>query len=90
VTASKPQSDWARLFRMACSLIRQVNSKQTLIDHWTFGGGTALMLHIDHRESRDVDIFLDDPQLLAFLDLKSAISNSRPGRPTTRATGPAF
>lgn len=26
------------------------------------------MLQIDHRESRDVDLFLQDPQLLAFLD----------------------
>lgn len=26
------------------------------------------MLQIDHRESRDVDIFLRDPQLLPFLD----------------------
>jgi hypothetical protein len=26
------------------------------------------MLQIDHRESRDVDIFLADPQLLPFLD----------------------
>ena len=29
-----------------------------MIDSWTFGGGTALMLQIDHRESFDVDIFL--------------------------------
>ena len=27
-----------------------------------------MMLQIDHRESHDVDIFLSDPQLLAFLD----------------------
>jgi len=26
------------------------------------------MLRIDHRESRDIDIFLNDPQQLAFLD----------------------
>ena len=26
------------------------------------------MLQIDHRESHDVDIFIPDPQLLAFLD----------------------
>jgi len=32
------------------------------------GGGTALMLRIDHRESRDIDIFLSDAQHLAFLD----------------------
>ena len=60
--------NWARLFRMACALIRQVNSEQSVIDHWTFGGGTAMMLRIGHRESHDVDIFLSDPQLLSFLD----------------------
>ena len=27
-----------------------------------------MMLQIDHRESRDVDIFLNDPQLLSLLD----------------------
>jgi hypothetical protein len=32
------------------------------------GGGTAMMLHIGHRESHDIDIFLNDPQLLPFLD----------------------
>ncbi|HXL14039.1 MAG TPA: nucleotidyl transferase AbiEii/AbiGii toxin family protein [Bradyrhizobium sp.] len=62
------QADWARLFRIACALIRQVNSEQFIIDHWTLGGGTAMMLQIDHRESQDVDIFLSDPQLLSFLD----------------------
>jgi hypothetical protein len=69
VSASHSQSDWARLSRIAFALIRQVNSgQQSIIDHWTFGGGTAMMLQIDHRESRDVDIFLSDPQLLPFLD----------------------
>jgi hypothetical protein len=60
--------NWARLFRIARALILQVNSDHSVIDHWTFGGGTAMMLQIDHRESHDVDIFLSDPQLLAFLD----------------------
>jgi Nucleotidyl transferase AbiEii toxin, Type IV TA system len=68
VSAPHPQTHWARLFRIALALIRQVNSEQSIIDHWTFGGGIALMLQIDHRESRDVDIFLPDPQLLPFLD----------------------
>jgi nucleotidyltransferase AbiEii toxin of type IV toxin-antitoxin system len=62
------QSGWARLLRIARALIRQVNSDQSIIDHWTLGGGTAMMLQIDHRESRDVDIFLSDPQLLSYLD----------------------
>jgi hypothetical protein len=68
VSALSEQANWARLFRIACTLIRQVNSEQFIIDRWTLGGGTAMMLQIDHRESRDVDIFLPDPQLLPFLD----------------------
>jgi Nucleotidyl transferase AbiEii toxin, Type IV TA system len=68
VNAATHQSDWARLFRIACGLIRQVNSDALIIDHWTFGGGTAMMLQIDHRESHDVDFFLNDVQLLPFLN----------------------
>lgn len=68
MSAPNSSSDWARLFRVACAIIRQVNSKQPIIDHWTFGGGTAMMLQIDHRVSHDVDIFLRDPQVLPFLN----------------------
>lgn len=64
-------ADWARLFRIARSLIKQVNVNERIIDHWTFGGGTAIMLQIDHRESHDVDLFLNDVQLLPFLDPKN-------------------
>jgi hypothetical protein len=28
-------ADWARLFRIACALIRQVNSEQIIIDSWS-------------------------------------------------------
>lgn len=48
--------------------MRQVNAVGPIIEHWTLGGGTALMIQIQHRESDDVDIFLPDPQLLPFLD----------------------
>jgi hypothetical protein len=34
----------------------------------TLGGGTAMILQINHRESNDVDIFFPDAQLLSFLD----------------------
>lgn len=49
-------------------MIRQVNAEREIIDYWTFGGGTAMMLQIDHRISYDVDIFLAAPQVLPFLD----------------------
>lgn len=62
------ESRWGDLFDLAASIIDQANSEFTLVDRWTFGGGTALMLHIDHRESFDVDIFFEDPQLLPYLN----------------------
>lgn len=39
-----------------------------MLDRWSFGGGTALMLQIGHRESFDIDIFIDDPQVLPYLN----------------------
>jgi Nucleotidyl transferase AbiEii toxin, Type IV TA system len=67
VSSERP-SEWKRLFRIARDLIDQANRDEEVIRHWTFGGGTAMMLQIGHRESRDVDIFLPDPQLLPFLN----------------------
>lgn len=66
--ADAQPADWKWLLRAAHGLIAQVNSPVSLIDNWALGGGTALMLRIDHRESHDVDIFLDDAQLLGFLN----------------------
>jgi Nucleotidyl transferase AbiEii toxin, Type IV TA system len=71
VSGADRSSDWARLFRIARSLIKQVNSNERIIEHWTLGGGTAIMLQIDHRDSHDVDLFLNDAQLLPFLDPKN-------------------
>lgn len=62
------ESKWTDLFDRATSIIDQANREFNLIDSWTFGGGTALMLQIDHRESFDVDIFVQDPQLLPYLN----------------------
>ncbi len=39
---------------------------------WVLGGGTALMLHANHRLSRDIDAFIDDPQYLALLSPETA------------------
>ena len=61
-------AQWQKLLLLACDLIDQVNHEHKIIDEWTFGGGTALMLQIGHRESDDIDIFLDDHQVLPYLD----------------------
>ena len=68
MTAPKHPSEWKKLFSMACSMIEQVNERHNIIDSWTFGGGTAMMIQMDHRESHDVDIFISDPQILPFLN----------------------
>jgi hypothetical protein len=34
---------------------------------WAFGGGTALMAQHRHRNSKDIDIFIPDPQYLNYL-----------------------
>lgn len=57
-------SHWETLLGIACNLIDQ----SSIGDDWSFGGGTAMMLQIDHRESLDIDIFVGDPQYLGYLD----------------------
>jgi len=50
---------WDKLFDIAISIIDQSNRETQVVDRWTFGGGTALMLQIGHRESHDIDLFVD-------------------------------
>lgn len=61
-------SQWDVLFDEAMAIIDQTNRHSDVLGAWTFGGGTALMLHIGHRESHDIDLFLDDPQVLPYLN----------------------
>lgn len=57
-------SEGRRLFCIAVDLIDQLRENVGGYDfEWSFGGGTAMMIQIGHRESHDIDIFLDDPQL---------------------------
>ncbi|MER9313241.1 nucleotidyl transferase AbiEii/AbiGii toxin family protein [Mesorhizobium australicum] len=66
---SRRPSEWRRLFSIAVELIDQLRENAGGYDfEWSFGGGTAMMIQIGHRESHDIDIFLDDPQLLGFID----------------------
>lgn len=65
---SRP-SDWPRLFAIACDLLDQVDKNTGGYPFgWSFGGGTAMMIQIGHRESHDIDIFIDDAQILGFLN----------------------
>jgi len=58
---------WKVLFAHALSLIDDVLEHGTKDLYWTFGGGTVLMLRYNHRFSKDIDIFVPDPQALGFV-----------------------
>lgn len=58
---------WTELFPAALRLMAHLES-QTDHPPWTFGGGTVLMLRIGHRQSKDIDLFVPDPQYLGYVN----------------------
>src|ERR1700676_5329081 len=56
---------WEIHFQRALILIDDARAKGIPVDDWTFGGGTVLMRR--HRLSKDVDIFINDPQFIGYL-----------------------
>ncbi|MCZ0964460.1 nucleotidyl transferase AbiEii/AbiGii toxin family protein [Paracoccus benzoatiresistens] len=50
------------------AIVDQANAIGIAMNDWTFGGGTALMLQIGHRDSHDIDLFVSDAQYLPFLN----------------------
>lgn len=55
---------WEKLFSYAIQQLEQAGIQKR---DWSFGGGTVLSLKYGHRESKDIDIFLRDPQLLSYV-----------------------
>lgn len=58
---------WQSLLERALHGIDTLKQNGTPLKLYTFGGGTALMIQFEHRRSKDIDIFIDDPQYLPFL-----------------------
>jgi len=58
---------WETLFRRALEIVDSVAATGTRFDGWSFGGGTVLMRRYHHRVSKDVDIFVPDPQYLGYV-----------------------
>ena len=54
---------WRALFPPATALMASLE-RHIAQPSWTFGGGTVLMLRIGHRQSKDIDLFVPDPQYL--------------------------
>ena len=58
---------WETLFQRALTIIDSVAQSGHPLEDWSFGGGTVLMRRHFHRFSKDVDIFIPDPQYLNHL-----------------------
>lgn len=58
---------WRELFPHALTLMAHLE-RQIRRPRWTFGRGTVLMLRIGHRQSKDIDLFVPDPQTLGYLN----------------------
>lgn len=59
---------WEILFQRALELIDSANAGGAKLDDWSFGGGTVLMRRHHHRFSKDIDIFVPDPQYLGLFN----------------------
>ncbi|PHV07253.1 hypothetical protein CSQ96_11975 [Janthinobacterium sp. BJB412] len=58
---------WEALFSQALRVVGEIARHGRDDPFWTFGGGTVLMLRYGHRFSKDIDIFVPDPQSLGFV-----------------------
>ncbi len=58
---------WRELWPQALGLMTHLEG---MVDEplWTFGGGTVLMLRHGHRLSKDIDLFVPDPQYLGYVN----------------------
>ena len=81
-----PQGMWSTLLAHAFTLVDEIARHGISDPFWTFGGGTVLMLRYGHRLSKDIDIFVPDPQYLGFVsprlsDVAERVT-SEPASPT--------
>jgi predicted nucleotidyltransferase component of viral defense system len=62
------EKTWEGLFQDALRLVDEIHTHGTKHLYWTFGGGTVLMRKYQHRLSKDIDIFVPDPQALNYVN----------------------
>ncbi|MHB1286382.1 MAG: nucleotidyl transferase AbiEii/AbiGii toxin family protein [Leptospirales bacterium] len=58
---------WEILFDRMIGILETLPFHLREKEEWVFGGGTALRLYYDHRESNDIDIFIKNPALIPYL-----------------------
>lgn len=63
-----PVGAWQDLLAQAYELLDSVSADGVEIPSWSLGGGTVLMFYYAHRLSKDIDIFVPDPQFLGYIN----------------------
>ena len=63
-----PDGPWKSLLEKALWLMESIQSDGYTLPRWSLGGGTVLMFYYGHRLSKDIDIFVPDPQFLGYVN----------------------
>ena len=63
-----PVGPWKSLLEKAFWLMDSIKSDGFTLPRWSLGGGTVLMFYYGHRKSKDIDIFVPDPQFLGYVN----------------------
>ena len=63
-----PEGPWKSLLERAFWLMESIQSDGYTLPRWSLGGGTVLMFYYAHRKSKDIDIFVPDPQFLGYVN----------------------
>ena len=63
-----PEGPWESLLEKAFWLMDSIQSDGYTLPRWSLGGGTVLMFYYAHRKSKDIDIFVPDPQFLGYVN----------------------
>lgn len=58
---------WRNLEQIALSIVADVQTFADSVFQPKLGGGTRLMLALDHRISHDIDLFIRDPQWIGYI-----------------------
>jgi hypothetical protein len=60
-------SHWRQLLDRTVGGLERLRQIGQPVSEWVLGGGTALITNAVHRISKDIDVFITDPQYLGFL-----------------------
>jgi len=67
VRAHRQSGSWRILEQTALAIIADVQKHAGGVFQPKLGGGTRLMLALDHRISHDIDLFIRDPQWIGYI-----------------------